>query len=104
MLKTVNTVGDGKDAVTRYLAGGGTLVVLASGPFPFYYGYGPADAPGAADPLLPIYGMPFIGFEQAPSGIFMQTEHEPNHSALSPDSFSLPARGPTACAQLTAAP
>jgi len=71
-VKTVNTTGDGKDAITRYLSGGGTLVVLASGPFPFYYGYGPADAPGAADPLLPTYGMPFIGFEQAPPGIFMQ--------------------------------
>src|SRR2546422_5946523 len=42
-----------RSAVTRYLAGGGTLVVLASGPFPFYYGYGPNDQPGPADPLLP---------------------------------------------------
>jgi hypothetical protein len=71
-VKTVNTNGDGKDAIMRYLTGGGTLVVLASGPFPFYYGYGPADAPGIADPLLPTFGLPFIGFEQAPSGIYMQ--------------------------------
>ena len=71
-VKTVLTNGYGKAAVTRYLAGGGTLVVLASGPFPFYYGYGPADQPGPADPLLPVLGMPFQNFEQAPPGIFMQ--------------------------------
>jgi hypothetical protein len=71
-VKTVLTNGDGKAAVTKYLAGGGTLVVLATGPFPFYYGYGPADQPGPADPLLPALGMPFQGFEQAPPGIFMQ--------------------------------
>jgi hypothetical protein len=71
-VKTVATDGDGKAAITRYLAAGGTLVVLASGPFPFYYGYGPADLPGPADPLLPALGMPFQGFEQAPPGMLMQ--------------------------------
>jgi hypothetical protein len=71
-VKTVVTNGDGKVAITRYLASGGVLVVLASGPFPFYYGYGPADAPGPADPLLPTLGIPIQGFEQAPPDIFMQ--------------------------------
>ncbi len=71
-VKTVVTNGDGKTAITRYLAGGGTLVILASGPFPFYYGYGPNDAPGPSDPLLPTFGIQIQGFEQAPSGIFMQ--------------------------------
>jgi hypothetical protein len=71
-VKTVVTTGDGKNAITRYLAGGGVLVVLASLPFPFYYGYGPADAPGPADPLLPTFGIPIQGFEQAPPDIFMQ--------------------------------
>src|SRR5581483_6340930 len=71
-VKTVVTSGDGKAAITKYLAGGGTLVVLATGPFPFYYGYGPSDQPGPADPLLPALGMPFQGFEQAPPGVFMQ--------------------------------
>ncbi len=70
-VKTVNTTGDGKAAITSYLAGGGTLVILASGPWPFYYGYGPSDQPGPADPLLPTYGLPFQGFEEAPPGIFM---------------------------------
>ena len=71
-VKTVNTDGDGKTAVTRYLASGGTLVILATGPFPFYYGYGPNDQPGQADSLLPTYGLPFIGFEQPPAGMYMQ--------------------------------
>lgn len=70
-VKTVLTPGDGKAAITNYLAGGGTLVILASGPFPFYYGYGPSDQAGPADPLLPNFGLPFEGFEQAPAGIFM---------------------------------
>ena len=70
-VKTVNTVGDGKAAITNYLTGGGTLVVLATGPFPFYYGYGPADASGPSDPLLPNFGLQFKSFETAPPGIYM---------------------------------
>jgi hypothetical protein len=70
-VKTVSTTGDGKAAITNYLAGGGTLVILASGPWPFYYGYGPNDQSGPVDPLLPIFGLSFQGFEQAPPGIFM---------------------------------
>jgi hypothetical protein len=71
-VKTVITNGDAKAAVTRYLAGGGTLVVLASGPFPFYYGYGPNDQPGPADPLLPALGLPiYIAFEQPPTNLNM---------------------------------
>jgi len=72
-VKTVLTTGDGQVAIARYLAGGGTLVVLATGPFPFYYGYGPSDQPGPADPLLPALGLPIqVNFEQAPAGIVMQ--------------------------------
>jgi len=69
-LKTVITTGDARTAITRYLTNGGTLVILASGPFPFYYGYGPNDAPGPADPLLPTLGLPiYIAFETAPPGL-----------------------------------
>jgi hypothetical protein len=71
-VKTVITNGDAKAAVTRYLAGGGTLVVLASGPFPFYYGYGPNDQSGPSDPLLPPLGLPiYNAFEQAPPNLSM---------------------------------
>jgi len=72
-VKTVVTNGDGKAAITQYLVGGGTLVILATGPFPFYYGYGPSDQPGPADPLLPALGLPIqINFETPPAGIVMQ--------------------------------
>jgi hypothetical protein len=48
-------------------------VILATGPFPFYYGYGPADAAGPADPLLLTLGIPLqVNFEQPPAGIVMQ--------------------------------
>jgi hypothetical protein len=71
-VKTVVTNGDGKTAVSRYLAGGGTLVVLATGPFPFYYGYGPNDQPGPSDPLLPQLGLPiYNAFEQPPTNLNM---------------------------------
>jgi hypothetical protein len=71
-LKTVTTTGDAKAAVTRYLSQGGTLVVLATGPFPFYYGYGPNDQPGPSDPLLPQLGLPiYNAFEQAPQNLSM---------------------------------
>ncbi len=89
-VKTVVTEGDGKAAIVRYLAEGGTLVILATGPFPFYYGYGPNDQSGPADPLLPTLGMPFQGFEQAPAGIFLQ--RYPNQTILTsvPDDFPFP--------------
>jgi hypothetical protein len=71
-LKTVTTNGDAKAAVINYLAGGGTLVVLATGPFPFYYGYGPNDQAGPADPLLPALGLPiYNAFETAPPNLSM---------------------------------
>jgi len=71
-VKTVITNGDAKAAVTRYLAGGGTLVVLATGPFPFYYGYGPNDQAGPSDSLLPTLGLPIENaFEQAPADLSM---------------------------------
>jgi hypothetical protein len=93
-VKTVATAGDGKAAVTRYLAEGGTLVILASGPFPFYYGYGPSDQPGPADPLLPALGMPFLTFEQAPPGIYLRryTNQTILHSV--PDQFPFPPGDP----------
>jgi len=69
-VKTVSTSGDAKAAVTRYLAQGGTVIVLATGPFPFYYGYGPSDQAGPADPLLPALGLPLSNaFEQAPPNL-----------------------------------
>ncbi|HWQ91881.1 MAG TPA: hypothetical protein VN673_09435, partial [Clostridia bacterium] len=94
-VKTVTANGDGKSAVTRYLAGGGTLVVLATGPFPFYYGYGPNDQPGPADPLLPSLGLPlYNAFEQAPANLSMvlTTNQSILHSV--PSTFPFPLGDP----------
>jgi len=93
-VKTVTTNGDGKAAVTNYLAGGGTLVILATGPFPFYYGYGPADQPGPADPLLPALGITILGFEQAPAGIFMRRYSNQTIVESVPDQFAFPPGDP----------
>jgi hypothetical protein len=90
-VKTVATSGDGKGAIISYLAGGGTLVILATGPFPFYYGYGPADQPGPADPLLPALGLPIqVNFETAPPGIYMQRYANQSILLSVPTAFPFP--------------
>ena len=90
-VKTVVTDGDGKAAITQYLAGGGTLVVLATGPFPFYYGYGPADQPGPPDLLLPALGLPIQNnFETPPPGIVMQRYTNQAVLVSVPDTFPFP--------------
>ncbi len=94
-VKTVVAQADAKGAVTRYLAGGGTLVPLATGPFPFYYGYGPNDQAGPPDPLLPQLGLPlYNAFEQAPPNLSMVvcTNQSLLHSA--PSVFPFPPGDP----------
>jgi hypothetical protein len=90
-VKTVAGSGDGKAAITRFLSGGGTLVVLASEPFPFYYGDGPADQPGPPDPLLPLLGLPIqIVFEQPPANVTVQQYPGQNVLASVPQEFAFP--------------
>lgn len=94
-VKTVQTTGDGKQAIARYLSEGGTLVLLASGPFPMFYGDGPGGFQGPADALLPPLGLPIqITFEQAPAGLRLQ--QYPTQSVLPsvPTSFAFPAGDP----------
>jgi hypothetical protein len=54
---TVKTPGDGAEALARYVREGGTLVLLASQPYPLYYGTGP-NGEHKAEPLLPRLGLP----------------------------------------------
>lgn len=66
-------------------------MVLATGPFPFYYGYGPSDQPGPADPLLPALGLPIqVNFEQAPAGIVMQRYTNQSILLSVPSAFPFP--------------
>ena len=66
---TIRTEGDGKAAIVRYLGKGGTLVVLASGPFPYFYAIGPGGSRPVI-PLLPQIGLPITGAtETAPAGL-----------------------------------
>jgi len=66
-LRTVQEEGDGDAALKRYLKEGGTLVLLASGPYPLYYGDRVGAESGRATPLLPELGLP-LTVEDAPEG------------------------------------
>ena len=65
-LHTVRQRGDAAAAVQRYVREGGTLVILPTQPWPFYY----ANDPGGrhAEPLTEKLGLPlFMAIEAAPS-------------------------------------
>lgn len=75
-IRTVRTQGDAREALIRYLHEGGTLLVLASGPYPLYYAVD--MQPGGkktqqAAPLLRELGMP-IGnaYETPPPGLLVK--------------------------------
>ena len=92
-VKTVVTNGDGKAAITQYLAGGGTLVILATGPFPFYYGYGPADQPGPVGPVVARLGAADTGQFRAGARRHRHAAlHQPIHPPLRADGLSIPSR------------
>jgi hypothetical protein len=54
--QTVSTEGDADAALIRYLGQGGTLVVMPSGPFPFYY-----NEKGEPVVSAPKFGLPICG-------------------------------------------
>lgn len=94
-VKTVNTTGDGKTAVARYLARRGTLVLLSSGPFPFFYGYGPGDQAGPADVLLPTLGLPIENaFESLPTALTMVPHTSQTILTSLPAPFAFPPGDP----------
>jgi hypothetical protein len=67
-LRTVNTEGDGDTALKRYLKEGGTLVLLAAGPYPLYYGDRLTGERYESAPVLAELGLPLTVEEQAPEG------------------------------------
>jgi hypothetical protein len=66
-LRTVREEGDVDAALKRYLTEGGTLVLLASGPYPLYYGDRDGAESNRATPLLPELGLP-LSMDEAPEG------------------------------------
>lgn len=67
--KTVKKDDDGIEAVKSFLAGGGLLCLLPSGPFPMYYG-NERGQKGKADPLLLKIGVPMRNaFEKPPGAV-----------------------------------
>jgi hypothetical protein len=94
-VKTVRAEGDGKAALVRYLAEGGTLVLLASGPYPLYYGGQPGKESNQADPVLPLLGIPLsISLESAPGGLRMRRAAGQTVLRSVPAEFAFPAGDP----------
>ena len=68
---TIRREGDGAAAILRYLRSGGTIVMLTSGPLPFYYDT--LDGPPRVRSLTPQMGMPVAaGFESPPKGASLE--------------------------------
>jgi hypothetical protein len=64
---TIRRAGDGGEAILRYLRSGGSIVMLTSGPLPFYYDT--LDGPQRVCSLTPQMGMPIgVAFESPPEG------------------------------------
>jgi len=72
-VQTVKEQGDVDRAILRYLGEGGVLMVLATGPFPFYYNDRKEAVASAAKFGLPIEGgapgTPTKGWEKPPAGV-----------------------------------
>jgi len=97
----VNTNGDGKAAVIRYLDEGGALVVLSESAFPFSNACdssdSPTDSPSPSDCLLPSVGLPlFLAFTNVPDGLSVQVNTNAVALPMMPSTFAL-AKGGQLC-------
>jgi hypothetical protein len=93
-LRTVNTDGDGDTALQRYLKEGGTLVLLASGPYPLYYGDRLTGEQSQSTPLLAELGLPLTGEEQAPEGARIEAAEGQTILPSVPARFAFPPSDP----------
>ncbi|MGC8887549.1 MAG: hypothetical protein ACP5MG_10370 [Verrucomicrobiia bacterium] len=87
---TVNTIADGAIAVENFLKGGGTIVFLASGPWPMFYATGGGDRRGEA--LTEKLGLPLsMAVEGIPSEkLTIKINPQQNILKLSNSEFSYP--------------
>ncbi|HEX3720687.1 MAG TPA: hypothetical protein VH595_22280 [Verrucomicrobiae bacterium] len=94
-LKTVHQEGDGIAAIARYLSEGGTLALLASGPYPMYYGNAVGEESGNADPVLARLGIPLsIDSEVSPAQLKIHNESSQTILRSIPAKFAFPENDP----------
>lgn len=89
--RSVNREGDGDEAIRRFLEQGGTMLILPSGPFPFYYDQNGDHVNSAASFGLPIAG----GWEEPPQGLKLTFHLNPDQEIVRsvPEEFPFPKEG-----------
>jgi len=106
-VQSVAQDGDVDRALTAYLAGGGTLLALPTGPFPFYYNQDNQPVVSAPKFGLPICGSGaegrldqvavanVAGWEKPPAGRTLTFHRAPDQQILTsvPEQFPFPAEG-----------
>jgi len=88
-LHTVATDGDGKQALHRYLAGGGLLVLISQGPYPLYRAIikgKEQPMPMASEIGLPVY----VAFEHPPEGETVSFKLNPEQHIITAVAAELP--------------
>ncbi len=105
--QTVREQGDGDRALLEYMRKGGTLLVSATQPYPFYYnerGTPVAFAPQIGMPISGrgtegredrLKGKEVRGWEKPPQGVSLRFVRNPNQQIVTslPDEFSFPTDG-----------
>lgn len=93
-VQTVHTAGDGAAALVGYVRGGGTLVLLASQPFPLYYATG--QGAKRAEPLTDLLGLPLgMAIESLPpEKLQVQIISNPAWPGLAETEFPYPSIDP----------
>jgi len=105
--ETVRHQGDALEAIRRFLADGGTLALLAKGPFPFFYNEQGETVVAARKLGIPICGSGIAkrpdtlknvsvrGWERPPKGAKLAFYRRPNQEIVTstPETFPYPKKG-----------
>jgi hypothetical protein len=89
--RSVGREGDGDEALRRFLEAGGTMLVLPTGPFPFYYDQDGRHLNAASSFNLPVTG----GWEKPPEGVKLTFHLNPDQEIVRsiPTEFPFPSEG-----------
>ncbi|MCL5283720.1 MAG: hypothetical protein M1330_03280 [Armatimonadetes bacterium] len=80
-IQTVNAPGDAADALVQYLHNGGTLILMAGGPWPLFYPVGPGGQMAAA-PLTGRLGLPLVNTIETLPSESLQIEEVPGQTVF----------------------